>query len=346
MSDLTVAVLGTGIMGAGMARSLLREGIGVRAWNRTRAKAEPLAADGARVCDEPADAVAGADVVLTMLRDADTIEDVMTGALPAFDDDAVWAQTSTVGAEPADRLARLAAQRGVTYFDAPVLGTKQPAEEGKLLVMVAGPTARRERVQPVFDAIGSRVAWVGEGTEASRLKLVVNSWVLALTTAIGEAMAMADGLGLDPKLFLEAIAGGPLDVQYAHAKGGARRGPLTAPRRGRTRPDAPRRRAGSWRRRHGGRLLRRPRRTLTGASRRRRGWVASAPRRGRGGAGGREPGEICHAKSSQARVNGAKLSDSPGGRRRRVRTWPSAGPLLRSDPPTRPAHEGTARGPR
>jgi 3-hydroxyisobutyrate dehydrogenase len=221
MSDLTVAVLGTGIMGAAMARSLRREGIGVRAWNRTKAKAVPLAADGATVCDEPAEAVAGAAVVLTMLRDADSVEQAMSGALPAVEDGAVWAQTSTVGAAAADRLAGLAARHDVPFFDAPVLGTKQPAEEGKLLVMVSGPTAHRERLQPVFDAIGTRTAWVGEGTEASRLKLVVNSWVLALTTAIGEAMALAEGLGLDQKLFLEAIAGGPLDVRYAHVKGAA-----------------------------------------------------------------------------------------------------------------------------
>jgi 3-hydroxyisobutyrate dehydrogenase len=221
MSDLTVAVLGTGIMGAAMARSLLREGIGVRAWNRTRAKAEPLAADGARICDEPAEAVAGATVVLTMLRDADAVEQVMTSTLPALEEDAVWVQTATVGMDAADRLARFAAQHDVPFFDAPVLGTKQPAEEGKLLVMVSGPASHRERAQPVFDAIGARTTWVGEHTEASRLKLVVNSWVLTLTTAVGEAMALAGGLGLDPKLFLEAIAGGPLDTQYAHVKGGA-----------------------------------------------------------------------------------------------------------------------------
>lgn len=221
MSDLTVAVLGTGIMGAAMARSLMREGISVRAWNRTRAKAEPLAAAGAQVCDEPAEAAAGAHVVLTMLRDGEAVEQVMAGALPALDDDAVWVQASTVGVAAADRLARLAAQRDVPFFDAPVLGTKQPAEEGKLLVLVSGPTTRRDLVQPVCNAIGTRTTWVGEGTEASRLKLVLNSWVLALTTAIGEAMALAEGLGLDPKLFLDSIAGGPLDVQYAHVKGAA-----------------------------------------------------------------------------------------------------------------------------
>jgi 3-hydroxyisobutyrate dehydrogenase len=221
MSDLTVAVLGTGIMGAAMARSLMRAGIGVRAWNRTRAKAEPLAADGAHVCAEPAEAVAGAGVVLTMLRDGETVEQVMADALAAVEADAVWVQTSTVGVAAADRLAELAAGRAVPFFDAPVLGTKQPAEDGKLLVMASGPAAHRDRAQEVFDAIGSRTTWVGEGAEASRLKLVMNSWVLALTAAIGEAMAFAEGLGLDPKLFLESIAGGPLDVTYAHAKGGA-----------------------------------------------------------------------------------------------------------------------------
>jgi 3-hydroxyisobutyrate dehydrogenase len=221
MSDLTVAVLGTGIMGSPMARSLMRAGIGVRAWNRTRAKAEPLAADGAQVCDHPAEAVAGANAVLTMLRDGETVEQVMTGVVGAVEENAAWVQTSTVGVAAADRLAELAGQHGVAFFDAPVLGTKQPAEDGKLLVMASGPATGRERVQPVFDAIGTRTTWVGEGTEASRLKLVMNSWVLALTTAIGEAMALAAGLGLDPKLFLEAIAGGPLDVTYAHAKGGA-----------------------------------------------------------------------------------------------------------------------------
>jgi 3-hydroxyisobutyrate dehydrogenase len=221
MTDLTVAVLGTGIMGGGMSRSMLRAGLGVRAWNRTRAKAEPLAADGAQVCDEAAEAVAGADVVLTMLRDGDVTEEVMAGALAAFEEDAIWAQTGTIGLDATDRLAELARQRDVPFVDAPVLGTKLPAEQGTLLVMASGPAACRDRVQPVFDAIGRRTDWVGEGTEASRLKLVMNSWVGALTTAVGEAIALAEGLGLDPKLFLQAIEDGPLDVQYAHVKGAA-----------------------------------------------------------------------------------------------------------------------------
>src|SRR3954468_6468890 len=112
MNELTVAVLGTGLMGEPIARNLARAGIAVRAWNRTRAKAEPLAKDGVTVCDEAAEAVAGADVVITMLLDGPAVERVMTEALPAMADGAVWAQMSTVGAD-SDRLAAMAAERGV-----------------------------------------------------------------------------------------------------------------------------------------------------------------------------------------------------------------------------------------
>ena len=219
MDKLTVAVLGTGIMGEPIARNLLRAGVDVRAWNRTRAKAEPLAGDGAVICEEPAEAADGADVVITMLYDADTVEQVIAGVLPAMEEDAVWAQMSTVGAEGADRLAGLARAREVTFVDCPVLGTRKPAEDGALVVLAAGP--RDERVQRVFDAIGSRTMWVGAGTEASRLKLVANSWALALTAAVGEAIALAEAFGVDPRLFLEAIEGGALDSAYAQLKGGA-----------------------------------------------------------------------------------------------------------------------------
>jgi 3-hydroxyisobutyrate dehydrogenase len=218
MTEPTVAVLGTGIMGAAMARNLLRAGMAVRVWDRTRPKAEPLAADGAMVCDEPGEAAAGAQIVLTILYDGHAVEEVMAGVLPAMEENAVWVQTSTVGAAAADALAELARRHEVPFFDAPVLGTRQPAEKGELTVLAAGPTASREAVQPVFDAIGSRTIWVGETTQASRLKLVVNDWVLALTASLGEIIALAEAFDLDPRLFLEAIAGGPLDVAYAHAK--------------------------------------------------------------------------------------------------------------------------------
>ncbi|MFB9839779.1 NAD(P)-dependent oxidoreductase [Actinoallomurus acaciae] len=219
MDNLTIAVLGTGIMGEPIARNLLRAGFGVRAWNRTRAKAELLAEDGAVVCDEAAEAADGADVVVTMLHDGDAVEQVIAGVLPAMEEDAIWVQMSTVGAEATDRLAELARSRDVAYVDSPVLGTRKPAEDGALVVLASGP--RDERVDRIFEAIGSRTMWIGEGTEASRLKLVANSWVLALTTAIGEAVALAEAFDIDPRLFLQAIEGGLMDTPYAHLKGEA-----------------------------------------------------------------------------------------------------------------------------
>jgi 3-hydroxyisobutyrate dehydrogenase len=219
MDKMTVAVLGTGTMGEPIARNLLRAGIGVRAWNRTRAKAEPLIEDGAVVCDEPGETAAGADVVVTMLYDGDTVEQVIAGVLPAMEEGAVWAQMSTVGAPAAERLAALAEARDVAFVDCPVLGTRKPAEDGALVVLASGH--RDERLERVFAAIGSRTMWVGEGTEASRLKLVANSWVLALTAATGEAVALSQAFGIDPRLFLEAIEGGLMDTPYVRLKGNA-----------------------------------------------------------------------------------------------------------------------------
>ena len=218
----TVTVLGTGIMGAGMARSLIRAGLDVTVWNRTAEKARPLEQDGARVADDVASAVSGAEVVLTMLFDANAVAAVMEQALPAVARSALWVQASTVGLDGTARLARLADRHGVGFIDAPVLGTRKPAEEGALTVLAAGPQQLREAAAPVFDAIGSRVVWVGEWPgDGHRLKLVANSWVLSVVAATAQAVGLSRDLGIDPQLFLDVISGGPLDCAYTQLKGKA-----------------------------------------------------------------------------------------------------------------------------
>ena len=197
MSDTrpTVAVLGTGIMGAGMTRSLLREGLEVTVWNRSTDKARPLADDGAHVAESAADAVAPADVVITMLFDTDVVAQTMEPVLPRFRDGAVWVQTSTVGIEGTDRLGVLARDAGVDYLDAPMLGTKAPAENGQLVVLASGPSSLQEKVQPVFDAIGTRTQWVSETIgDASRLKLAINAWIGVMVNGIAQSIALARGL--------------------------------------------------------------------------------------------------------------------------------------------------------
>lgn len=218
--SLRVAVLGTGIMGAGMAANLVRSGADTTVWNRTRAKAAAI--DGARVADSPADAVTGADAVITMLFDADSVAVPMVEALPAMRAGAVWAQMATVGIEGTGRLVELAEQHGVGFVDAPVLGTRQPAEQGALVILASGDRALEPAVAPAFDAVGSKTRWVSEQAGASsRLKLAVNAWVQTITVATAQSVALARALGVDPQEFLDTIEGSATDCRYAHLKGGA-----------------------------------------------------------------------------------------------------------------------------
>jgi 3-hydroxyisobutyrate dehydrogenase len=219
-----VAVLGAGAtMGFGMARNIARAGIELRAWNRTRNKAEPLTDDGGAVFDSPAEAVQGAGVVLTMLSDAGPVIEAMKSALAALAKGAIWLQMSTIGEQGTEQCISLADEHGISFIDAPVLGTKTPAEEGKLVVLASGPEQLRDRVQPIFDAVGQRTMWLGPAGQGSRLKLATNLWVLTVVEGTAEVVALTEGLGLDPELLFEAIAGGPLDSPYFQMKGKAMR---------------------------------------------------------------------------------------------------------------------------
>jgi 3-hydroxyisobutyrate dehydrogenase len=139
--------------------------------------------------------------------------------LSALGEGSVWIQTSTLGMEESARLAEMASQHGVAYVDAPVLGTRQPAEQGQLIVLASGPEGVRERCAPLFDAIGSTTLWLGEAGAGTRLKLVVNNWIVGLVGVLADTVAFARGIGVEPERFLETIEGGPLGLPYAHIKG-------------------------------------------------------------------------------------------------------------------------------
>jgi len=194
----------------------------VTVWNRDTSKAAPLAQEGAHVAPDVDSALQGADVVLTMLFDADALVDVLTGPITAgrWPSDAVWLQATTTGLRGTAALAALADEHGVDFVDAPVLGSKQPAEQGTLTVLCSGPSSLRPRIAPVIEAIGSAIVWVGEQPgQASGLKLVCNAWVLALTDAAAQSVALAEALGLDPRQFLHAISFGGTENAYVQHKG-------------------------------------------------------------------------------------------------------------------------------
>jgi 3-hydroxyisobutyrate dehydrogenase len=223
-TESTVAVLGTGRMGAPIAHNLLRAGFGVSVWNRTPGRAQELVDSGARAAATPADAAGSADVVLTMLADGEAVAEAMTGpegALSVLRPGSVWIQMATVGVDWTDRLAVRAWDRGIEFVDAPVSGSDGPARDAQLVVLASGSGTVRKRVQPLFDAIGRRTLWVGPVGSGTQLKLVLNNWLASITEATAETLALTAALGLEESLFLEAIAGGPLEAPYAATKGRA-----------------------------------------------------------------------------------------------------------------------------
>jgi 3-hydroxyisobutyrate dehydrogenase len=217
-----VAVLGLGTMGAGMARSLLRAGLPVDVWNRTPERAAALAEAGAVAHADAADAVAHAGVVITILSEAAATRAVAVdaGMLAAMAPGAVWAQMGTVGVAATEEFAGLvAAQRpDVLFVDAPVSGTRAPAEAGELLVLASGPERAKALLEPAFGAVGRATRWLGEAGAASRLKLVMNTWLFFLIEGTAEVMALADAVGVDRAEVFDLVGTGRMGTAVAGGK--------------------------------------------------------------------------------------------------------------------------------
>jgi 3-hydroxyisobutyrate dehydrogenase len=220
--EMRVAVLGTGIMGSAMAHNLIAAGLATTVWDRSASATAPLARAGAQVAPSAADAVVGARVVIMMLPTADVVTSVLFdgGVAQAFASDAVCAQMGTIGVsatlETDSRLGRL--RPDVMFVDAPVSGSKGPAESGQLLILASGPAQAEPVVRPAFAAIGRKTVWLGEAGQGMRLKLVVNAYMSVLIEGVAEALELATRLGIDQDKLAEAIAGGPLDAPIADAK--------------------------------------------------------------------------------------------------------------------------------
>ena len=211
-------MLGTGLMGSAMGRRLLEQGIEVVAWNRTAEHASALEAAGGQAAVSPADVLAGASTVITMLPTAEVVLSVIEPLLADWPQGVPWLQMSSVGAEEADRLTRVAQEHRVTIVDAPVSGSTRPALEGRLTILASGPESVRDQLQPVFAALSSRLMWVGEAGVGSRLKLAANHWMVASVAAVAETMLLCEAMGLDQQLFIDLLEGGPLGSPYIGEK--------------------------------------------------------------------------------------------------------------------------------
>jgi 3-hydroxyisobutyrate dehydrogenase len=201
-----------------MGRRLLDQGIDVIAWDRTPEQAGAIEERGGKRAERPIDVVLGADVVITMLPTAPIVLDLVEPLLADWPQETIWVQMSSVGAAEADQLTEVATAHDLTIVDAPVSGSTHPAEEGQLTILASGPDSARASVEPVFEALGSRVLWVGDAGMGSRLKMAANHWMIAMTAALAESMHLCEAMGLDQGRFIELLDGGPLGSGYGLQK--------------------------------------------------------------------------------------------------------------------------------
>jgi 3-hydroxyisobutyrate dehydrogenase len=209
-------------MGRGIATSALRAGIPTIVWNRTSEATGGLAALGAEVAETAADAARGAAIVVTMVTDAAAVLSIATdeGMLSALPPGAIWVQMSTIGVRGIDRVVALVDEErpDITLVDAPVSGSKDPAERGQLTIFASGPDEARPPVTPLFDALGQQTIWVGPVGAGTRLKIVNNTWLAFAAEAVATSVALADRLGLETKTVVDALSDSPLVSAWQAAK--------------------------------------------------------------------------------------------------------------------------------
>lgn len=219
--DVKVAFLGTGEMGTPMSSRLISAGFDVRVWNRSKERLRTLVLLGGVEALSPAMAVADADVVITMLPDGPTVNEVMSGDVGAYSTlkrGTVWLQMGTIGTEWTERLSGTALGYGALFVDAPVSGSVLPAASGQLLILASGPDEARVAADPVFAAMGRHTFWLGAAGAGSRAKLVLNNWLVDLVEMTAETLKISEALGLDPSVIVDMLADAPTGSPYAVAK--------------------------------------------------------------------------------------------------------------------------------
>jgi 3-hydroxyisobutyrate dehydrogenase len=200
MARQSVALLGLGIMGSGMADNLLKAGFPLTVWNRTTTRAQPLAAKGARIAATPADAVRGAQVIIAMLADDAASRHVWLGehgALAAAEEDAVLIDCSTVSPAWIAELSHQAAQRGLQFLDAPVTGSRMQAEGGQLNFLVGGEEAALAKVRSVLEAMSKEIVFLGPVGSGAKMKLINNFLSAVQIASLAEGLTWIERSGLD-----------------------------------------------------------------------------------------------------------------------------------------------------
>jgi 3-hydroxyisobutyrate dehydrogenase len=215
-------VIGSGTMGSAIGKRILGAGMKLDVWSHHASSTTPLADAGATAYDEASDAVKEADIVITMLPNAEITMNVMVGGrvLGAMPSRSVWVQMATIGAVATERLATetTAERPDVTFVDAPVSGSREPAEKGQLLILASGPPGAAPSLDPVFEVLGRRTLWLGDAGAGSRMKLVLNTWLAFQVECAAEVGSLAAHLVVSAPNLMDALRDNPLASPYALAK--------------------------------------------------------------------------------------------------------------------------------
>ncbi len=205
---MNIGLVGTGIMGSAIARRLLKSGYRLTVYNRTRAKAEQLGGLGALVADTPMQVARDSDLVITVVKDAEAVEQVAfgeNGLVHGRHDGLVLADVSTISPLASRTIAKRLWDAGITMLDTPVMGGPKLAEEGTLVVMVGGRKEVYERYRSVFDTIGNKTFHLGGNGNAHAMKLALNLQIAMIALALSEGITLARSSGLKPETFLEIL---------------------------------------------------------------------------------------------------------------------------------------------
>lgn len=218
---MNITVLGTGIMGGGIATVAASKGFSVTAWNRTVERAQALEGPGLKAEPELAAAVSNADVIAIVVFDAASVMDVLERSYQAAPADAVWIQMSTIGTEGSGKVREFAEAHDLHLIETMMMGSKDQANSSQLILIGGGEQKLFEQAAPFLDAISKKLVHcgpqVGDGTA---VKLACNLWLGCITAAACQSVKVLERQNVDPQLFLDVIAGGTSDSPYAHIKGG------------------------------------------------------------------------------------------------------------------------------
>ena len=218
---MQIGFIGLGIMGSRMAANLLKGGHKLKVYNRTLSKAEELVKKGAELSHSSKEAADNVDVLFTMLSNPDAVKDAALGEkgfLTSMKKNSIWVDCSTVNPSFSKEMTKEANEKGIRFIDAPVAGTKLPAEKGELIIIVGGNKNDIEEITPLLNLMGKKIIYAGDNGMGTSLKMVINLMLASAMEVFSEALILGETLGFTKEKLYDVLIGGPVTAPFLAGK--------------------------------------------------------------------------------------------------------------------------------